>query len=71
MDVYIASTIMTTIITTMVVIIIMVVNTDSHYCKCRKIRGIIPIIIRRVIWHIGGRIYILHNWHLLNHYNSS
>ena len=49
----IATAMVTTMITAMVIIIIMVINTDSHHSECHVIRGIIVIIIWRIIGNIN------------------
>ena len=62
---------MTAMITAMIMITVVMVHPNGHYCKGSKVGWVIAIIIRWIIRYIGGRIYILHNWHLLNHYNGS
>jgi hypothetical protein len=56
-------------IATIVIIMVMAVNTYGHYGKSREIRRINGVMIRRIIRHINGGIYILDDGSLF-HYND-
>jgi hypothetical protein len=43
---------MATMITTMMIIIIMMIDPNRHYSESCKIRGIISVMIWRIIGHI-------------------
>jgi hypothetical protein len=53
-------TTMTTIITTMMIIVVMTIDANRHYSESCKIRGIVGVMIWRIIGHIHRRIHILH-----------
>ena len=60
-DYGIASAIMSAIITSVVIPIVMTINSNGHYCKSSKIGRIVSVIIRWIIGHICGGIYVLHD----------